>query len=149
MSRTKTAAEAWGAVLRLQAALVPRMDRLLQERAGLALRWYDVLLELSAAPDGRLTMGELGERVVLSRTRVSRVVDELVAQGLVRRDVHESDRRSAYAVLTPAGAAAFATAAPVYRKAITTVFSAALSDDELALVRDALGRVLAQVDDEA
>ena len=43
---------------------------------GLPLAWYDVLLELSGARDGRLTMSQLGERVVLSRSRVSRVVDE-------------------------------------------------------------------------
>lgn len=146
MSRTRSAAEAWGAVLRVHAALVPRMDRLLQQQVGLPLRWYDVLLELSAAPGKRLTMGELAERVVLSRTRVSRVVDELAGAGLVRRDANDTDRRSAYAVLTEQGQGAFTAAAPVYRKAITGLFAAALSDDELATVRDALGRVREQLD---
>ena len=141
MSRTKLAAEAWGAVLRAHAALVPQMDRLLQDEAGLPLRWYDVLLELSAAPDDRLTMGELADRVVLSRTRVSRVVDELAAAGFVRRDVNDVDRRSAYAVLTAAGREAFTAAAPVYRRAIARSFAAAMDDAELAVVRDALGRV--------
>ena len=49
----------------------------------LTLAWYDVLLELNSAPDRRLRMSDLGERVVLSRTRVSRVVDELERAGLV------------------------------------------------------------------
>lgn len=142
------AAEAWGEVLRVQAALVPRMDRELQAGAGIPLRWYDVLLELSAAPDDRLTMGDLGERVVLSRTRVSRVVDELEAAGLVRREINAGDRRSAYAVLTEAGRTTFATAAPVYRAAITTLFAAGLTDAELAAVRDTLGKVRARLDAE-
>lgn len=141
MSRTKLAAEAWGAVLRAHAVLVPQLDRHLQAEAGLPLRWYDVLLELSAARDTRLTMGELADRVVLSRTRVSRVVDELEGAGLVRRDANDADRRSAYAVLTPAGRTAFDAAAPVYRKAIARWFAAPLDDAELATVRDALDRV--------
>jgi DNA-binding MarR family transcriptional regulator len=143
MSRTKLAAEAWGAVLRARAALVPQMDRVLEDEAGLPLRWYDVMLELATAPDSRLTMGELADRVVLSRTRVSRVVDELEASGLVRRHVNEADRRSAYAVLTAAGRRSFDAAAPVYRRAITSLFAASLNDLELTAVRDALGRVVA------
>ena len=147
VSRTRAAAEAWGAVLRVHAALVPRMDRELQDRVGLPLRWYDVLLELSAAPDRRLTMGQLADRVVLSRTRVSRVVDELEAAGLVRRDAHEGDRRSAYATLTEQGQAAFSRAAPVYRRAIAGMFAAALTDDELLVIRDGLDRVRSRLTD--
>ena len=49
----------WGALLKVHAALVPRFDRELQETHGLPLTWYDVRLELNAAPDRRLTMGEL------------------------------------------------------------------------------------------
>lgn len=142
MSRTKLAADAWGAVLRTHAALVPAMDRRLQDEAGIPLRWYDVLLELSDAPDDRLTMGELADRVVLSRTRVSRVVDELEEARLVRRDAHEVDRRSSYAVLTAAGRRTFDAAAPVYRRAITDTFATGLSDAELRAVRDVLGRVV-------
>jgi DNA-binding MarR family transcriptional regulator len=141
MSRTKLAADAWGSVLRAHAALVPAMDRELQDRAGMPLRWYDVLLELAGEGDGRLTMGVLADRVVLSRTRVSRVVDELEGAGLVLREVHEVDRRSSYAVLTPAGRQAFAAAAPVYRRVIVRQFAALLDDAELATIRDSLGRV--------
>jgi DNA-binding MarR family transcriptional regulator len=141
MSRTKLAADAWGAVLRAHAALVPAMDRELQEQAGMPLRWYDVLLELSGEPDGRLTMGVLADRVVLSRTRVSRVVDELEGAGLVLREVHDADRRSSYAVLTPAGRRAHTAAAPVYRRVILRQFAALLDDAELATIRDSLGRV--------
>src|SRR6476659_3762735 len=81
--RTHLGADAWGALLRVHAAVVPMLDRELQAARRLPLAWYDVLLELNAAPDRRLRMSDLGERVVLSRTRVSRIVDELVAGGLV------------------------------------------------------------------
>src|ERR1700749_1061589 len=60
--RTEVAAEAWGTLLQVHAALVPELDRRLRTGTGLPLAWYDVLLELSAARDGRLTMGRVGER---------------------------------------------------------------------------------------
>ena len=81
-------ADAWGALLRVHATLVPRLDRELQAAHQLPLAWYDVLLELNSAPDRRLRMSELGERVMLSRTRVSRLVDEMSAAGLVRREAN-------------------------------------------------------------
>jgi DNA-binding MarR family transcriptional regulator len=121
--------------------LVPELDRRLRDATELPLSWYDVLLELSAARDGRLTMSQLGERAVLSRSRVSRVVDDLVAAGLVRRDAHPEDARSAYAVISEAGRARFRDAAPVYMSGIEESF-AALSRADLEGVRSALQRVL-------
>ena len=90
-------AETWGALLKVHAALVPRLDRELQETHGLPLTWYDVLLELNSAPERRLTMGQLGAVAAVSRTRVSRVVDELVRAGLVSREPNADDGRSAFA----------------------------------------------------
>ena len=56
------AAEAWGALLRVHATLVPALDREMQAAHRLPLAWYDVLLELNAAPDRRLRMSDLGDR---------------------------------------------------------------------------------------
>ena len=83
---------AWAALLRVHAALVPMLERELAAAHAMPLSWYDVLLELNAAPDRRLRMSELGARVVLSRERVSRVVDELVRAGLVSRERNPEDR---------------------------------------------------------
>jgi DNA-binding MarR family transcriptional regulator len=108
------------------------------------LSWYDVLLELAAAPGGRLTMGELAQRVVLSRTRVSRIVDELVAAGLVGREGNPDDGRSAFAMLTADGLARYRAAAPHYLASIETEFASGLTDGELGAVAAALHTVLAQ-----
>jgi DNA-binding MarR family transcriptional regulator len=140
-SRTKLAADAWGALLQVHAVLVPILDRQLRAHTALPLAWYDVLLELSAAPDRQLTMTELSERVVLSRTRISRVVDELTDAGLVRRQPNPADARSAFAMLTPDGLARFREAAPIYLSGIEQQFAAALSDDDLRAVGAALARV--------
>jgi DNA-binding MarR family transcriptional regulator len=140
--RRRLATAAWAAVLHVHAALVPALDQLLTQSAGLPLSWYDVLLELAAAPERRLLMGELGQRVVLSRTRVSRIVDELRTAGLVRKESNPRDGRSSYAVLTEEGLARYRAAAPIYLDGIEREFAAALTDDELTAVATALRKVV-------
>jgi DNA-binding MarR family transcriptional regulator len=109
---------AWRALLVVHSWLVPAMEKDLRVAGQVSLSWYDVLLELNAAPGRRLRMSELGERAVLSRTRVSRVVDELAAARLAERQPDPADGRSSFAALTPAGRDALRRAWPVYRDAI-------------------------------
>jgi DNA-binding MarR family transcriptional regulator len=138
-----TDAAAWAGLLRVHAALVPLLDRELQAACGLPLTWYDVLLELNSAPERRLSMGELGRVAVVSRTRVSRVVDALVAAGLVGREANPDDRRSAYATITEAGRARLREAAPVYLGGIQRHFTSRMSAAESRTVAQALEKVLA------
>lgn len=140
-SRRELATNAWAALLRTHAAVVPQLDRTVQRQTGLPLSWYDVLLELAAAPDRRLRMTELGECVVLSRTRVSRIVDEMTGAGLVSREDNADDKRSAYAALTAAGWARYRAAAPHYLGAIEEQFAAGLTDAQLRCVSSALSRI--------
>ena len=135
--------DTWGALLKVHAALVPRLDRELQEAHGLPLTWYDVLLELNTAPERRLTMGQLGSVAAVSRTRVSRVVDELVRAGLVAREPNPDDGRSAFAALTPAGRAALRKAAPTYVAAVQREFADHLTTREADVLTGALRKVLA------
>jgi DNA-binding MarR family transcriptional regulator len=135
--------DTWGALLKVHAALVPRLDRELQETHGLPLTWYDVLLELSVAPERRLTMGQLGSVAAVSRTRVSRVVDELVRAGLVAREPNPDDGRSAFAALTTAGRAALRKAAPTYVAAVRREFADHLTLREAEVLTGALRKVLA------
>ena len=131
----------WAALLRVHAAVVPRLEQALaKERMPLA--WYDVLLELNSAPDRRLRMTDLSARVVLSRERVSRVVDELEAAGLVRRERNVEDKRSFLAAITPAGRTRLRAAAPVYLAGIEEHYSGHLSDDEIRVIGQAFARVL-------
>jgi DNA-binding MarR family transcriptional regulator len=143
-TRRKLAADAWGALLRVHAAVVPELDRTLQARTGVSLAWYDVLLELASADGGRLRMSDLADRVTLSRSRVSRIVDELTGAGYVGRTDHPGDRRSALAAVTPAGRAAFRRAAPIYLAAIEEQFADGLSAAQLDVLGDLLRAVLAR-----
>ena len=133
----------WAALLRVHAALVPTINDMLMSATGLPLAWYDVLLELNAAPSRRLRMSDLGARVVLSRSRVSRVVDELAGAGLVERQTNPADRRSAYAVLTDAGRRRFRAAAPIYLNEIERHFTRHINDADQRILKRALYRVLA------
>jgi DNA-binding MarR family transcriptional regulator len=132
---------AWAGVLRAHAAVVPRLERELAA-VGMPLSWYDVLLELNSAPDRRLRMTELGARAVLSRERVSRVVDELVRAGLVRRERNPDDGRSLLAVVTDEGRARLRAAAPTYLAGIARHFGDHLGADEARIVGTALQRVV-------
>ena len=112
------AVAAWRGLLIAHSRLVPAVEADLRAAGQIPLSWYDVILELNAAPDRRLRMSELGQRAVLSRTRVSRVVDELAAVGLAERLPDQADGRSSFASLTPRGRDALRRAWPVYRDAI-------------------------------
>jgi DNA-binding MarR family transcriptional regulator len=132
---------AWSALLRAHHGAVRAIEADLAREGALPLGWYDVLLELHAAPSRRLRMRELADRVVLSRTRVSRIVDELVDEGYVERRPDPDDGRASLAVLTDEGAAARKRAAPRYLAAIEHRFASVLRPDELEVVTTALQRV--------
>jgi DNA-binding MarR family transcriptional regulator len=133
---------AWAALLRVHAAVVPALERRLAD-AGLPLPWYDVLLELNSAPGRTLTMSELGNRAVLSRERVSRVVTQLERAGLARRTPNPDDGRSSFASITPGGRARLRAAAPAYLSGVEALFGAHLPPGEAAALARALERVLA------
>ena len=80
MAHDESGVQAWASLLRTHAAVLPRLSEALL-RVGLPITWYDVLLVLNSAPDGRLRMSELGNQAVVSRERVSRVVAEMERDG--------------------------------------------------------------------
>jgi len=141
--RDELGVHAWSLVLRTHAALVPRLNRELERQRNMPLAWYDVLLELNGAAGRRLRMQDLGNRVVLSRSRASRVVDELEAVGLVVREPDPDDRRGSFAVLTTKGREALRGAAPAYLAGIAEDFTAHLTVAELQVLVRALGKVVA------
>ncbi len=136
------AVDAWATLLRLQANLVPRMDARMRAESGMSLAWYDVLLVLTAEPGGRLRMVDLAERVVLSRTRISRVVDELVDAGLLVREPNDDDRRSWYAAITDDGRSRQKAAAPLYVRHIASLIGGPLTSEELKTLDALLHRLL-------
>lgn len=123
--------QAWESLLRVHATIVALLDEEVEQATGLPLREYDVLLELSRADGGRLRMSILGQRVVLSRSRVSRLVDSMARDGLVEKHPDPSDGRAVLAVMTRKGRTAFRKAAPVYLDGIRRHFSHFLTRSEM------------------
>jgi DNA-binding MarR family transcriptional regulator len=133
--------QAWRSMLLAYDSAMRAIDGEFARAGSIPLTWYDVLLELEAAPDRRLRMQELASRVVLSRTRVSRLVDEMVQDGLVTKAQDAADRRSVWATITTAGIRARRRTAPLYMQGIEKFFAAHLTDEEKSVIATALGRV--------
>src|SRR6266536_1565517 len=93
----------WRMFLRAHASIAGQLERDLVAEHGLPLAWYDVLLQLAEAAGQQLRMTDLADQVLLSRSGLTRLVDRLVAEGLVERAACPEDARGTFCVLTPAG----------------------------------------------
>jgi DNA-binding MarR family transcriptional regulator len=123
---------AWRGFLRVHSALAKALDAELAAAHDLPLSSYEVLITLRTSPGRRCRMAELAERVLLSRSGTTRLVDRLEREGLLARDTCSSDGRGCYAVLTDAGEALLARARPTHLAGVRERFVRHFSDDELA-----------------
>lgn len=133
--------QVWRSFLRAHATTVRELERELAAEARMPLAWYDVLLQLVEAPDRRLRMAELADRVLLSRSGLTRLVDRLQAEGLVRREPSKDDARGTYTVLTDAGFHRLRRAAPVHLDGVARHWLSHFSDDELHELGALLNRI--------
>jgi DNA-binding MarR family transcriptional regulator len=142
----ETRLAAWRALLNAHAAAVGEIERDLAAAGCIPLLWYNVLVALSEAPGERLRMHELAERVVLSRSGLTRLVDRLEGAGLLCRAACPGDRRGAFAVLTEEGRSELRRTWPVYAQGIEAHFARHLSADAATAVANALAPVAATDD---
>lgn len=131
----------WRAFVRAQAHVHRRLDEDLRAEHGLSLQEYVALLILVDAPDRRLRMGRLAESLNLSKSGATRLIDRLVADGLVERVSCSSDARGAEAALTEAGVDRLRTAAPTHLRGIGEYFLEAIESGDLAAVERSMRRV--------
>ena len=134
---------AWHAFLEAHAVVTRRLEAELAAQTNLPLAHYDVLVQLALAPEGRLRMHELAERVLLSRSGVTRLVDRLEAEGLVRRATCASDARGAFAALSDAGMARLRDATPFHLDGVRRHFTDLLRPAELEQLAALLERLAA------
>lgn len=138
-----SAMAAWVGFLRSHAALMDVLERELEQGVGLPLTWYDVLVQLAAAPGGRLRMQELAAAIVLSKSGLTRLVDRLETAGYVARVSCPTDRRGVWAEITPAGRRTLRRAQPVHLQGVRSHFADCLTDEELATIGTATGKLMA------
>jgi DNA-binding MarR family transcriptional regulator len=125
---------AWRLFLTLHAKIIEVIDKDLQNAGSLSLNHYDVLIELMEAEGKRLRLHELARLVVLSRSSITRLVDQLEQQGLLVRQPDPEDRRGAYAVLTAVGEQAVRDTWPLYKQAILQHFGRFLTDEAAEII---------------
>jgi DNA-binding MarR family transcriptional regulator len=129
---------AWQALLHAHHQVVRRLDRELRDEHDLPLAGYDVLLRLARAPDRALRMTDLADRVMLSPSGLTRLVDRLAAKGLVTRRADPQDGRVALACLTGEGLRRLKQAARTHLRGIREHFTSRLDEAQLRSVASGL-----------
>lgn len=125
----------WRAFLAANRMLFDLLERELQQDAAMPHTYYEILVRLSEAPDRRLRMSELADRSLSSRSRVSHAARRLEEAGWLRRELCDTDRRGAWAVLTDEGFDALAAAAPGHVATVREALFDALTPEQVAQLR--------------
>ena len=136
---------AWSGFIRAHASIVKELDAELQAIHGLPLSSYDVLVQLSLAPNGRMQMFELAEAVHLSRSGLTRLVDRLEGQGLLERYKGDRDPRQVFACITERGLERLAETTPTHLAGVRRRFLERLSPTEVRQLAVVWTRLLGNV----
>lgn len=134
---------AWRGTLQVHARVTQVLDAQMRAAHGLSVSAYEVLMFLAEAPDRRLRMAEIADRVLLSRSGLTRLVDRLVELGHVTRSAAEGDGRGSYAELTDAGEETFRAAQATHRDGVRACFLERLSVTDTVVLGDIWTRFLA------
>lgn len=132
---------AWRAFVNAHAAVIKRIEADLSDQRREPLTTYDVLVALYQSPDKKLRMSDLANKVVLTRSGLTRVIERLEREGLVERERTEEDRRGAFAVLTREGKREFLRTWPVYAEGIYNYFVSVLDEEERKAVEKAMTKI--------
>lgn len=142
------ALRAWARLMRAQATTKRELAIELQEQHGLTMSAYEALYVLSRAEDRRLKRVELAERLVLTPSGVTRLLEGLEAGGYVERVACETDLRVSYAQLTDDGIEKLEQASCGHTGSIRTLFEQHFSEDEVEALAELLGKLPGALDED-
>lgn len=128
--------QAWRAFIAAQRVVNTRIEQQLQRDAGMPHTYFEILVRLSEAEEGRLRMSELAVATLGSRSRLSHAVNRLEKVGWVRREGIESDRRGQVAIITEDGRQKLRETAPGHVETVRDVVFDALSEQQVENLRD-------------
>jgi DNA-binding MarR family transcriptional regulator len=135
------ALDAWRSYLQTHASILRALDAELVAAHGMTTRDYEVLLYLAQAPEQKLPMSALAERTMLTRSGITRLIDGLVAAGLIERIACPNDARISYASLTGAGSKKLRKAGCTHVASIRRLFLSHYSADEIDQLAALLSRL--------
>jgi DNA-binding MarR family transcriptional regulator len=136
---------AWRCFLALQIRLHARLSQQLQRETGLSETDYEVLVNLSEAPNYAMRAFELGDATQWEKSRLSHHLTRMADRGLVVRQACPTDNRGTFVVLTAAGRMAIEGAAPQHVEHVRRAFLDMLSPTELETLRLISDRVIARI----
>ena len=134
--------EVWLAFLRAHSRVTDVLERELEAAEDLPMNWFDVLEQLRQAPEQQLRMQDLGERLAMSASGLSRRVSRMEHAGLVERQPCPDDRRGVLVVLTGLGKRRYRKALPVHLRSVEKYFLDHLSPEEAGTLQAVFERVL-------
>jgi len=136
-----SALDSWVRLIRGHASVTRAISAQLVAEHGLTINDYEALLHLAKAEDGRMRRVDLAERLVLTASGVTRLLDGLEAGGLVERASCASDRRVTYAVLTEPGRTKLREASKSHIADVRAFFEERYTAEELGQLASLLGRL--------
>ncbi|OBI96690.1 MarR family winged helix-turn-helix transcriptional regulator [Mycobacterium asiaticum] len=140
---------AWRSFVEMHHLLERHLARCLQREFGLSDSDFEILVNLSEAPGGRMRAYELGRATMWEKSRLSHHLSRMEKRGLVRREIDPAaDPRYPQIVLTPAGRSAIESAAPANAARVRELFIDVLGPERLAVFRQAAQDVLAAVEEQ-
>jgi DNA-binding MarR family transcriptional regulator len=138
---TPAAVRAWTRLLRAHASTTRALSGELHTDHGLTLNDFECLLVLSRSDEGRMKRVELAKRLLLTPSGITRLLEGLEEEGLVRRTTCPTDLRVAYAELTPEGRERLDAASCAHIESIRSLLEEHFTEDELAALGELLGRL--------
>jgi DNA-binding MarR family transcriptional regulator len=133
---------AWRLFFESALALIDLLERDFEDRIGLPAQWYDALVHLEEVPEG-LRMSELANKILFSKSGLTRVIDRMEEAGLVRRSRPENDRRSVFVLQTAEGREAMMRARHQHHQWIEQHFFRPLTATDIKALTPALEKISA------
>lgn len=143
---SKSVERAWARLVRSHRELMGAVEMDLKAADFPPLAWYDVLLELGRAKDEGATPRELERECLVEQYNLSRLLDRMEGQGLVRRLPYPGDKRRRLVEITDKGRALQKRMWPVYAASIQRLVGEKLSDEDAERLTAILDRLIAPDD---
>ena len=134
-------ARGWRDFVQTFGTVMRQLDQDMQADQDTPLAWFDVLVHLNEAPEGRLRMHELAESLVLVPSSLTRLVDRMRSAGLVERKPCPEDRRVVYCVITAEGKGAYNRVSPEHNGRVQERFMQYLNREDVEALRRIFSKV--------
>jgi DNA-binding MarR family transcriptional regulator len=138
----------WRQWVELNARVTVTLQREMQEDSGLSMPDFEVLVNLTDSPEGRVRVTDLATQMLWERSRLSHHVTRMERRGMVERSDCAEDGRGAWIVITPAGRAAIEKAAPGHVETVRRLVFDVLTEDEAGTLGALLGKMLDRTDEQ-